>query len=133
MAHFISHIATVEIPVTDLQKSINFYTEMVGLTVESSGDHHAMLSFNLKSAPTLFLVETEDNQRLSFKNTSNNVEHSVIDFYTADLRSFYTWLQEQNVAVTTLNVHGENELGGFGFKDPDGNMLGASNILHRGQ
>lgn len=133
LSNFISHIATVEIPVSNLKKSIEFYTDIIGVKVESSGENFAMLSFNSKGVPTLFLVETEDKKSLSFTNTNNDIVHSVIDFYSPNLHLFYSWLKEKNVEVGILNINNETELGGFGFKDPDGNSLSACNILHSDQ
>lgn len=133
MSKFISHIATIEIPVTNLKKSIEFYTEIIGVQVESSGEKFAMLSFHSKGVPTIFLVQTGETNGVSFKNTNNDIVHSVIDFYTSDLNSFYDWLKENNVEVGTLNISNENGFGGFAFKDPDGNLLSACNVLHSGQ
>ncbi|MGE7623811.1 hypothetical protein ACQKMD_12320 [Viridibacillus sp. NPDC096237] len=78
--------------------------------------------------PTIFLVETEAIGGLSFKNTNNEIVHSVMDFYTPSLTELHEWLKGKQVEVDTLNLQGE--LGCFGFKDPDGNRLSACNILH---
>jgi catechol 2,3-dioxygenase-like lactoylglutathione lyase family enzyme len=133
MSNFISHIATVEIPVSNLKKSIEFYTDIIGLKVESHGEKFAMLTFSSKGVTTLFLVETEEEKNLSFTNTNNDIVHSVIDFYAPNLQLFNDWLKEKNIEVGTLNINNETGLGGFGFKDPDGNSLSACNILHSGQ
>ena len=133
MSNFISHIATIEIPVSNIERSTQFYTEIIGVNVESSGEKFAMLTFGSKGVPTLFLVETAEQSSLSFKNTDSDVEHSIVDFYSSDLPGFYGWLKEKNVDVGPLNINSENGLGGFGFKDPDGNLLSACNILHSGQ
>lgn len=133
MSKFIPHIATVEIPVSNLAQSIDFYTEILGVTVIFKGETQAMLSFEAKGVPTLFLVQTENQQRLSFVNSFTGVEHTIIDFYTENLAEFRQWLMERKVEVGSLNVNAENGLGGFGFKDPDGNMLSACNILHEHQ
>jgi catechol 2,3-dioxygenase-like lactoylglutathione lyase family enzyme len=133
MSDFISHVATLEIPVSSLEKAIPFYTEVLGVEVEFKGEKNAMLSFNRKGVPTIFLVETEESGGLSFKNSNNEVEHTVIDFYTHDLKGFHNWLKERNIEVGSLNIHPDNGFGGFGFKDPDGNLLSATNVLHQGQ
>ncbi|MGE8204670.1 VOC family protein [Heyndrickxia sp. NPDC080065] len=133
MSNFISHIATVEIPVTNLNKSIEFYIDILGVEVEFKGDKAAMLTFSAKGVPTLYLVETEEHKSISFINTNNGIEHSVIDFYTPNLNEFYNWLIDKEIEVGTLNVNNENGLGGFGFKDPDGNLLSACNILQQNQ
>lgn len=133
MEKLIKHIATIEIPVTNLERSIQFYVDIIGVEVHFKGEKNAMLTFNSKGAPTLFLVETEDDQRVAFRNTNNDVLHSVIDFYTPSLKKLYGELKKKNVEVGTFNVNESNGYGGFGFKDPDGNWLSACNILHPGQ
>ncbi|QTD42546.1 VOC family protein [Sporosarcina sp. Te-1] len=137
MSNFVSHIATVEIPVTNLQRSIEFYVETLGVSVTFQGEKQAMLSFGSKGVPTMFLVQIdvhmEEQKHLSFVNPSNGVEHTVIDFYTDKLSEFHSWLADRNVEVSALNINEENGLGGFGFKDPDGNLLSACNILHEHQ
>jgi catechol-2,3-dioxygenase len=133
MSEFISHVATLEIPVKSLERSIPFYKEVVGVEVEFKGEKNAMLTFRKKGVPTIFMVETEEKERISFKNSNTEVEHSIIDFYTADLEGFYNWLKEKNIEVGPLNINPEHGFGGFGFKDPDGNLLSATNVLHEGQ
>lgn len=133
MSSYITHIATVEIPVSNLEQSIEWYMDMLEVNVVFKGEQAAMLSFEEKGVPTLYLVETAEVNGLSFKNTHSDIVHSVIDFYTADLHGFYNSLVGKNVWVTPLNIDPEHGFGGFGFKDLDGNLLGATNVLHKGQ
>ncbi|WP_409252464.1 VOC family protein [Bacillus sp. SCS-153A] len=133
MSGFITHIGTIEIPVSNLENAIPLYKEVLGVEVEFKGEKNAMLTFKKKGVPTIFMVETEEKDRLSFMNSNNGVEHSIIDFYTADLKGFHNWLKEKGIEVGPLNIHHDHELGGFGFKDPDGNLLSATNVLHEGQ
>ena len=128
----ISKLATVEIPVSNLERSVKWYTEILKLKVHYKGEKEAMLLFNTKGSATIFLVETNEKSRLSFFNTNTGVTHSVIDFYTSDLKGLYDYLKERSVEVGTYNVNPEDPkgLGGFGFKDPDGNLLSACNINH---
>ncbi|WP_377890635.1 VOC family protein [Alkalihalobacillus sp. R86527] len=133
MSTFISHVATVEIPVKNLQTSIAFYQEVLGVELHFQGDRNAMLTFNKKGVPTIFLVETASTESISFHNSHTEVIHSIIDFYTHDLEGFYHWLKEKQIEVGSYNANPDNGFGGFGFKDPDGNLLSATNILHPGQ
>lgn len=133
MSSFISHIATVEIPVSNLQSSISFYQEILGVEIHFQGEQNAMLTFNKKGVPTIFLVETDSTDTISFQNSHTDVVHSIIDFYTHDLEGFYHWLQEKGIDVGSYNVNPDHGYGGFGFKDPDGNLLSATNVLHPGQ
>ncbi|SIT85101.1 VOC family protein [Edaphobacillus lindanitolerans] len=131
MTHLISHVATLEIPVANLEESISFYTDILGAELHFQGEKNAMLTMHSKGVPTIFLVETEEIKGLSFKNTDTGIVHSVIDFYTPSLKELHEWLKGKQVEVGPLNLQGES--GGFGFKDPSGNWLSACNILHPGQ
>lgn len=133
MSKFIPHVATLEIPVSNLQRSLDWYTDIFELKIHYKDNSSAMLIFESKGVPTIYLVETEEQQVLSFKNTNNEIVHSVIDFYTPSLNDFHGWLKEKNVSVGTLNIDPNHGFGGFSFKDPDGNQLGATNVLHPGQ
>ncbi|WP_456272831.1 VOC family protein [Bacillus sp. AK031] len=133
MSDFISHVGTIEIPVSSLEKAIPFYKEVIGVEVAFRGEKNAMLTFKKTGVPTIFIVETDQKDRISFINSNTGVEHTIIDFYTADLEGFYKWLKAKNIEVGPLNIHPEHGLGGFGFKDPDGNLLSATNVLHEGQ
>ncbi|WP_347551897.1 VOC family protein [Pseudalkalibacillus hwajinpoensis] len=125
----ISKIATIEIPVTNLQRSVYWYTETLQLSLihhdESSGT--AMLSLSSKGEPTLYLVEVEEHTPLSFYNEKTKVTHSVIDFYTRNLHDYHAYLSEQGVEVGSLPIEAGKQ-GGFGFQDPDGNWLSVCNI-----
>lgn len=129
MSNFVTKIATIEIPVTNLKRAIEFYREVLSLEASYVGEKDAMLAFKERSMPKIYLVETKSNERLSFKNTHTGTNHSVIDFYTSSLEEFYHSLKERKIEVGTLNIDKESGFGGFGFKDPDGNLLGATNIV----
>lgn len=133
MAHIISHIATIEIPVTNLKKSIAFYLDILNVEIDFEGEKAAMLIFKKKGVPSIYLVEVEGGASLSFQNTNTNVTHSIIDFYTPSLKECYNWLKKKNIDVGTLHINPDNDFGGFSFKDPDGNLLGMTNVLHEGQ
>lgn len=137
MWRIIPRIATIEIPVSVLKKSIDWYHKMLGTTVVHQTSNTAMLQLqggNRVGVPTIYLVQTKDKQRLSFLNTNTNIVHSVIDFFVSDLERFHTFLKDQGVEVTEINfISGMEGMGGFGFKDLDGNSLAACNITQLGQ
>ncbi|MDQ0193223.1 VOC family protein [Paenibacillus wynnii] len=130
----ILRVATVEIPVTNLGESISWYSKNLGTSILTKTDHTAMLTYsatNSSGEPTLYLVETSDNERLTFKNSHTDITHSVIDFYVPDLIAFHAFLSENGVTVTPLHLFPDGKgLGGFGFRDPSGNSFGATNIVH---
>lgn len=133
MGKFTPHIATIEIPVSNLKRSLDWYLAIFDLKVHYQDSVTAMLTFESKGVPTIYLVETDELHKLSFKNTQTENLHSVIDFYAPSLADFHNWLKKQNVNVGPLNIDPSHGYGGFSFKDPDGNLLGATNVLHQGQ
>ncbi|MEK5391634.1 MULTISPECIES: sigma-70 family RNA polymerase sigma factor [Heyndrickxia] len=137
MWRIVPRIATIEIPVTNIKASIDWYQKVLGTKVAHETDYDAMLHLqggNRIGVPTLYLVQTESVRNLSFLNTNTNIIHSVIDFYVPDLERYHTFLKEQGVEVSGINfLPGMEGKGGFGFKDPDGNSLSVCNVTHQGQ
>ncbi|AYV74480.1 VOC family protein [Bacillus sp. PK3-056] len=133
MGKFTPHVATLEIPVSNLKKSLDWYLAIFDVKVHYQDSMTAMLTFESKGVPTIYLVETGELNKLSFKNTKTENVHSIIDFFTPSLAEFHSWLKEQDVLVGTLNIDPNHGYGGFSFQDPDGNLLGATNVLHPGQ
>jgi catechol 2,3-dioxygenase-like lactoylglutathione lyase family enzyme len=126
-------ISTVEIPVADLARAIEWYRTVLGLNCTWSDEHHAMLAgstdagVQTKSTLTsILLVRTNDALRLGFRNTSNGLHHSVIDFQTADLEAFHAHLLLHGTQLDDLTPPA-NEWAprGFGFFDCEGNRMGA--------
>lgn len=131
MINGITRISSIEIPVSNLERSVEWYTRVLGVEVQHQDEKTVMLTFNAVGVPGLFLCETGSNERLRFVNTNSGVIHSVVDFYTDDLERCRNDLIEQGVKVGQLNMYGS--FGGFGFEDPDGNMLSACNAIQKGQ
>jgi catechol 2,3-dioxygenase-like lactoylglutathione lyase family enzyme len=115
-------VVTIEVPVRDLERAVAWYRSVLGFEQVSSEGFSALLRPPGGQGPRLFLVETLDGRRLAFSSTRTGVVHSTIVFYTADLQAFHDRL-------VALRVHADELKPGahsFGFRDPDGNRLGAS-------
>ncbi|MGG4036506.1 VOC family protein [Paenibacillus cisolokensis] len=140
MRALVPRIATIEIPVSDLRRAINWYGEMLGAKLQEEWNDKwtsAMLHFQGGSGavgvPSIYLVKTEDRRRLTFKNTRYGYMQSVIDLYTHDLKGYYRFLKERGVDVNEIDWEREPHRQGFGFRDCDGNSLGACNVELTGQ
>jgi catechol 2,3-dioxygenase-like lactoylglutathione lyase family enzyme len=109
MRTLVPRIATIEIPVTDLRRSIDWYGKMLG--VKPQGEWH----------------EQETGAMLHVQGGS------VIDLYTHDLNGYYHFLKENGADVNEIDWEREPHRPGFGFRDCDGNSLGVSNVEFKGQ
>ncbi|WP_414693766.1 sigma factor-like helix-turn-helix DNA-binding protein [Paenibacillus sp.] len=132
MWRIVPRVATIEIPVSNLKRSIEWYAQTFGLTVLVELAHAAMLQVQggqAAGAPGIYLVETDSRERLSFRNSHTGITHSVIDFFVPDLERFHTFVSERQIEATSINlIPGMGKQGGFGMKDPDGNSLGITNV-----
>lgn len=117
-------ITTIEVPVSDLARSIQWFTDVLGFVAKWQGADSAMVHLPEGDSPSLYLVRTEAPERLKFQNTSSGVKHSVIDFYTEDLAGLHALLTQKSATVTALKPGAR----GFGLKDPDGNLFGVTDI-----
>ncbi len=136
MWRIVPRIATIEIPVSNIQQSIDWYNKILGIKAVHQDETAAMLHLqggNLIGVPTIYLVQTNEVTRLAFKNSNSGVIHSIIDFYMRDLERFHFFLKQEGIKVTDLNFSPNSNMGGFGFEDPDGNLLSATNVIHLGQ
>jgi catechol 2,3-dioxygenase-like lactoylglutathione lyase family enzyme len=124
-------INTVEIPVGDLTRAVEWYKTALGFLCQWSDERHALLSHaevseNGGSYARILLVETDDTRRLGFTNSSNGLHHSVIDFQTPELDELHGFLRRQGTSVDDLqpplNAWAPR---GFGFFDSEGNRLAA--------
>jgi RNA polymerase sigma factor (sigma-70 family) len=133
----VPRIVSIELPVSNLLHSIGWYNNILGTEVVHETVDTAMLRLqggDRVGVPSLYLVQTDDKQRISFINTNTKITHSVIDFFVPDLERFHVFLTDQGVEVTSINYIPElDRKGGFGFKDLDGNSLSACNVTFQGQ
>ncbi|TNJ63813.1 VOC family protein [Paenibacillus hemerocallicola] len=135
----VSRIAGVEIPVSDLRAAVEWYDRVLGLKV--IGDFQeswkeAMLQFAHRpdGVPGIYLVQTDSSERLKFHNTNYGYTQSIIDFYSDDLPAFHRHLKTHGVTTNRDVVQlSAGEISGFGFFDPDGNSLGATNVVFAGK
>lgn len=140
MRALIPRIATIEIPVSALRKAIDWYGEMLGATLQGEWNDTwttAMLHLHggagSVGVPSIYLVETKDTRRLAFRNTRHSYVQSVIDLYTHDLKGYYRFLRDRGVDVNAIDWDREPHRQGFGFRDCDGNSLGACHVNYSGQ
>lgn len=112
MEQLFKRIDTVFLQVNNLEKSVKWYTELLGFNLRWIDNESGYAAINISETP-LTLVRT------------NKVEpppHIPFNFYTSDIKTAHTKLKENGVEVEGIIAYG-NVLS-FKFKDIDGNELG---------
>ncbi len=117
-------VATVEIPVSDLRRAVNWYVETLGFEEEWADDHHALVGADYDGTKLLLVVA--DGARLGFTCPATGLRHGGVDLRTDDLDALHARLTALGGPVDALDEPGNGWAPrGFGFEDSEGNRLGA--------
>lgn len=117
-------IGTLEIPVANLLRAIDWYARAFGLECAWSDEAHAVLQWPQGDGPSLLLVATDDAPRLRFKSTHTGLDHAVVDFETDDLESFHAHLGAMVPGLGPIPAPANDWAPrGFAFDDSEGNRL----------
>lgn len=126
---------TLEVPVSSLQASVDFYASAFGLKLEWSDETHALLepADPGKLGVRLLLVQTEDTRRLAFSHSGNGLDHAVADFKVDNLAAYHAHLREAGIELPDIEPPAHDWAPwGFSFSDPDGNRYGVFSYQGRG-
>jgi catechol 2,3-dioxygenase-like lactoylglutathione lyase family enzyme len=116
---FLEEIHYFRIPVTDLEASARWYTDILRLVLLRQTDERAV--FSVGEGPLLVIVRADANSRGHFLK-EGAAEFSV-GFTSPDIHNFREYLIEQDVQVDAMqDEDGHNY---FHFYDPSGNKLQA--------
>ncbi|BAB06940.1 VOC family protein [Halalkalibacterium halodurans] len=112
-------IPVIQLPVSNLEKAVEWYQSMLGLAFTfpfQEGDDEAWL--NVNGSIGLGLIRCDDVPNLSFRNKNGELK-AVLTFRVDDIHAFYTDLKDKGVPVGEM-VYKEG--GGYSFivKDLDG-------------
>nr|WP_263323447.1 VOC family protein [Neobacillus sp. Marseille-Q6967] len=107
----INQIGTVFIPVSNIEKARDWYSDLLGLPVDGE------IQFgHLYVIPMLGTSIVLDSKIYSLEKVFNT---PVFHFNTENIEEAFTYMQEREVEIVTEIQHGHY----FNFKDPDGNLL----------
>ena len=130
----VERIYHVGLTVSDLDRSIAFYRDILGLEVQGeifmAGEETDRL-FRMKDtkAPPIELIQFVDNKVKKVKGNLFTTSISEVCFYTDDIERVYNSLIENHVECLSEPQYFDfraNELGeskAFYFRDPDGIVL----------
>lgn len=117
----LSEIHYFRMPVKNLEESIVWYQQILGLQIRMTEEHLAVLS--LQTGPLLALVKADGNSSGHF--TINGKPEFSVAFTTPDIEKLYNYLVISGVVVEPIQM--DNGHSYFCFYDPSGNKLQVHN------
>ncbi|RSD26873.1 VOC family protein [Mesobacillus subterraneus] len=118
---FLDHIHYFRIPVSNLEQSIQWYTEYLGFQMRFNQGELAVLE--LKTGPLFVLVQADQESRGHF--TKNGQPEFSVGFSTSKIKELHDHLKNKGVEVEPIQKdHGHHY---FCFYDPSGNKLQVHN------
>lgn len=110
----ISHFAAV-LPVKDIQKSIKFYRDKLGLSVTFEwGDPVNYIVASRDDALKIHLAQLEENEQ---------PQQSRLYIFCHDVEGIYKEFIENGVNIRTELMETDYGMKDFDIKDPDGHLL----------
>ncbi|MUT65948.1 VOC family protein [Paenibacillus sp. NEAU-GSW1] len=120
MRKIVSKISGIFIPVTDLQRSTEWYIRIFDLEVIERSEMYTGLAFP-GEVTSIGLWKVEKPQPIHFDTGTFKVPY--YNFESFDIEYSHAALIEKGVDVQEIEIH-EEETRFFDFHDPDGNLLG---------
>jgi catechol 2,3-dioxygenase-like lactoylglutathione lyase family enzyme len=117
--NFINDVHYVRIPVRDMDTSVKWYSEILGLNLLTVTEENMAVLKIKEGSFLLILVQTEDNTYNHF--TINNEPEFSIGFTSPDIKKFHQHLIDHDVKVETIKEDNGHLF--FYFYDPSGNKL----------
>ncbi|CAM3907344.1 VOC family protein [Cohnella lubricantis] len=110
-----NRVGAIFIHVSNMQKSIQWYSELLGLPVQSAS-HEGTIYVLPMDGGTGVLLDSNMNDR---KNTNDKTQFF---FETKNLEESYKYIKNKGIEIVTeIEVH--DDISFFTFKDPDENVL----------
>ncbi|MFP7476987.1 VOC family protein [Terribacillus saccharophilus] len=119
--NYLEEIHYFRIPVTDLEQSITWYTDILDFQLRFNQGDLAVLA--LKSGPLYVLVKADPETRGHF--TINGQPEFSVGFTTRRIREFHSYLTTKDVHVEPIQEDKGHNF--FYFYDPSKNKLQVHN------
>jgi catechol 2,3-dioxygenase-like lactoylglutathione lyase family enzyme len=114
------NFAAVQLPVRDLEKSVSWYRDILGLTFTFEfrpGDNEAWLNVG---GVGLGLIRSQEIPKLEFTDMQGTTQ-PILQFQVENIHDVYNELQHKGVQVSEMIYKKEGGYS-FTFRDPDGHI-----------
>lgn len=115
----IKQIENIQIPVKDLEESVNWYQNVLGFKEVGRGNKDLAFLALESGGNHINLWRTEDHSTINF--TRNGEEMAAFIMVTEDIEHLKKELEQNNVEILWYNDEGFVK--GMKFKDPTGNLM----------
>ncbi|MEK8130058.1 VOC family protein [Paenibacillus filicis] len=113
------------VPVTNLERSTKWYTEMLGFEIIQRDEPNATVLMMNDHRVVFCLVLSFEIEHRSFPKNNYQVEQ-YFNFHTKDVNSSYQALKEKGADIGEIEQF-DGGIRGFSLRDPDGNKYGVVN------
>lgn len=111
----INQIGAIFLHVSNMNRSIQWYSDLLGLPVHTSSHEGTIYSLDMNGGTALLL----DSNMNNIENVNNKTQFF---FETKNLVDSYSFIKEKSIEIVTeIEVH--DDISFFTFKDLDGNIL----------
>ena len=109
-----NRIGKVFIPVTDMNRAIAWYSQLLGLPINATTHQGTIYDLEMQGETGLILDAN--------KAEVHNASQPLLFFWTGDIRAAYNFLQEMGVEIIS-SIEDIGSVSYLIFKDPDQNLL----------
>ncbi|SDX58224.1 VOC family protein [Paenibacillus sp. CF384] len=110
------------VPVSDLERSTTWYTEMLGFEITGRDEPRATVMMMNDHRIMFCLVKSYNIVQHAFPQNDYQVEQ-YFNFHTDDVKEAYRNLKDKGADIGEI-VHYDDGISGFPLYDPDGNKYG---------
>jgi glyoxylase I family protein len=117
----VTNVDCVFLPVTDLDRSIDWYESALGLTLHWKDAEHKAANVGIGGVG-ICLVQVRNHRPIVFPDNDFAVDISF-NYRTTDIDALHESLTQRGIDVDPIEGSFDGTFRCFGFADPDGNRI----------
>ncbi len=117
----VKRVDCVFLPVSDLSRSIDWYSGALGLTLHWKDVEHGAAGVGIGGVG-ICLVQVKNHRPIVFPENDFAVDISF-NYRTTDIEALHESLTERGIPVDPIEGSFDGTFRCFGFADPDGNRI----------